>query len=81
MITGTSSLIALVSIVAVFGTPIAIVAIIAWAARGSGGKSPARDADEVRLMQELNQGLHKMESRIEALETLLLEGERKGDRS
>ena len=34
-------------------------------------------ADEAKLMQELHQGLVRMESRIEALETLLFERERK----
>jgi phage shock protein B len=36
-------------------------------------------ADDARLMQELHQGLIRMESRIDALETLLLERERKED--
>lgn len=33
-------------------------------------------ADETKLMQELHQGLVRMESRIESLETLLFERER-----
>ncbi len=41
------------------------------------GKSDGRDkeaqADEAKLMQELHQGLSRMEKRIEALETILLE--------
>jgi hypothetical protein len=31
------------------------------------------DADEARVMQEIHQGLAKLESRVESLETLLLE--------
>ena len=34
-------------------------------------------AEETRLMQELHQGLVRMEERIEALETLLLDQKRK----
>ncbi|MFM1919003.1 MAG: hypothetical protein RLZZ303_637 [Candidatus Hydrogenedentota bacterium] len=34
--------------------------------------------DESRLMQELHQGMLKMERRVETLETLLLERETKG---
>ena len=48
------------------------------------GASRAGDpADEARTMQELYQGLNRMERRVEALETLLLEQERqrKEDRS
>ncbi len=36
-------------------------------------------ADEAKLMQELHQSLLRMESRIEALETLLFERERRED--
>ena len=39
-----------------------------------------RQADEVIMVQELYHGLEKMENRIEALETILLEGTGK-DRS
>jgi phage shock protein B len=35
-------------------------------------------AEETRLMQELYQGLGRMEERVEALETLLLDRQRKG---
>jgi phage shock protein B len=35
-------------------------------------------ADETRLIQEIHQGLSNMEKRIEALETILLDRERKG---
>jgi len=46
---------------------------------GRDGKG-ANDPEEARLMQELHQGLGRMEKRIEALETLLLEPERKDRR-
>ena len=34
-------------------------------------------AEEARMIQEVYQGLSQMEKRVEALETLILEGERK----
>jgi phage shock protein B len=34
------------------------------------------DADETRLMQEIHQGLSRMEERVEALETILIDRER-----
>ena len=45
-----------------------------------GGISPKgrrSDAEEARIIQEIYEGLNRMESRVEALETLLLERERK----
>lgn len=40
-----------------------------------GGKNARRgvDPDEAKLMQEIHQGLQKMEDRVESLETLLIE--------
>lgn len=40
-----------------------------------GGKNATRgvDPDEARLMQEIHQGLQRMEERVESLETLLIE--------
>lgn len=40
-----------------------------------GGKNAKRgvDPDEARLMQEIHQGLQRMEERVESLETLLIE--------
>ena len=61
---------------------LAILAAIIWFLTkiGGGGNRQAQ-ADETRLMQELHQGLEKMEARIEALETILLETRnRKGER-
>ena len=36
-------------------------------------------ADEAQMIQELYQGLSRMEERVETLETLLLDQERKGE--
>jgi len=44
---------------------------------GISRKGPGREAEEVRLLQDLYQGLLKMEKRVEALETILLDQERK----
>ncbi|MCA9413327.1 MAG: hypothetical protein KC931_18080 [Candidatus Omnitrophica bacterium] len=40
-----------------------------------GGKNARRgvDPEEAKLMQEIHQGLQKMEDRVESLETLLIE--------
>jgi phage shock protein B len=45
---------------------------------GNGGAAPrVRNADDTKLIQEIHKGLLKMEQRIEALETIVLEsGER-----
>jgi len=44
---------------------------------GVSRKSQKLEADEAGMIQEIYQGLSKMESRVEALETLLLDRERK----
>ena len=44
---------------------------------GSSGGAPAGDENETRIIQEIYHGLTKMEDRIETLETLLVDGERK----
>lgn len=45
---------------------------------GVSRKGQAYQADETRMIQELYQGLTKMEERVDALETILLDQERKG---
>lgn len=47
--------------------------------RGRGGVSSELGAEETRLVQEIHQGLDKMDKRVEALETILAETERKKD--
>lgn len=54
----------------------AIPYMIIRAARGGGSKqSTGQAAAETRLIQEIHQGFVKMEGRVEALETLLLDDE------
>lgn len=45
---------------------------------GGGGNRSRQTDEEARLLQELHQGLGRMEERVETLETLLLERDRKG---
>ncbi len=49
------------------------VAIIKVIKGKNGDRDEAAQAEETKLMQELHQGLSRMEKRIEALETILLE--------
>lgn len=46
--------------------------------KGGGPQGRAATSDEARLAQELYQGLERLEERVESLETLLLERERRG---
>ncbi|GMU92873.1 MAG: hypothetical protein AMXMBFR4_19310 [Candidatus Hydrogenedentota bacterium] len=74
----------LIPLVAVSGIIlIVILRILVGALRiikgDAGGTSGAGQPDETRLIQDIYHGLLKMEERVEALETLLLERERKGD--
>ena len=45
---------------------------------GVSRKGQKFQAEEARMIQEIYQGLSKMEERVEALETIILESERKG---
>lgn len=63
----------------IFGLPVLVVGgfFLIWAikilTRGDAKANEARQAEETRLIQELHQGLTRMEARIEALETILLD--------
>ena len=45
---------------------------------GSSSKDPKTQADETRIIQEIYQGLARMEDRVEALETILIERKKSG---
>ena len=45
---------------------------------GISRKGRQLETNEARMIQEIHQGLSKMEERVEALETIILERERKG---
>ena len=62
----------------------AIVGVIFLVALGilkgnSRRRSNGADADEARMMQDIYHGLLKMEERVESLETLLMDRQRKGN--
>jgi phage shock protein B len=69
--------VAIVTIVflSIFGMPVLCFLIIAWVVvRLAGkGKSSRVNQDEMRIVQEVNRGLERMEKRVETLETLLLD--------
>ena len=67
-------------VMVVFGSLLLGLAIISWTVVRlmGGGRARAESAAESQLIQELYQGLHKMEQRMESLETLLLEREQRG---
>ncbi|MBN1517633.1 hypothetical protein JXA32_13805 [Candidatus Sumerlaeota bacterium] len=65
-------------ILLLFGTPLVLIVgafvIIGLIIMKSGSKKgTALSADEARIMQELHQGLSKLEKRIENLETIFIE--------
>lgn len=53
-----------------------IVIMIIRVAKGPVRKRERHDADETRIIQEIHHGLTKMNSRVEALETLVLDQDR-----
>ena len=70
-------------IMLIFGLPLIIVGgfFLIWALKIvtgiSGRNQNERQTEETKIIQELHQGLLRMEKRIEALETILLDPERK----
>ncbi len=52
-----------------------LIAVVVWAIkafRNNGAGDPVH-GDEARLMQEIYQGLNKLEDRVESLETILFD--------
>ncbi len=72
-------LIAIVAILAIFVVPvIAVLVFFLRLARGGGREGDKHTSkEEAGLIQEIYHGLSKMETRIEALETILLDRDRK----
>ncbi len=66
----------------IFGSLLAGLFIICWTIVKLVGRTDNRgtEAEEARLIQQIHQGLVKMEQRVETLETLLLEREQEGRR-
>jgi phage shock protein B len=48
---------------------------------GFSRKGQKFQADETKMIQEIYQGLSRMEERVEALETIILDRDRKGQQS
>jgi phage shock protein B len=48
--------------------------------RSGRGKKDKFHPDEGKIFQEIHHGLQRMEERVEALETLMLDREKKGER-
>jgi len=66
-------------ILVIIGLPLlcgTIVAIVAIVKGSSAAKSRRLDEDETRLLQEIHQGMAKLEKRIDALETIVIENEK-----
>ncbi|MBW1698587.1 MAG: phage-shock protein [Deltaproteobacteria bacterium] len=70
----------------VFGSAVLLLAIIAGTVlfalrilkgQGISRKDRRQMADEARMVQEIYQGMSELENRVEALETILLDGEKK----
>ena len=64
----------MIPIVAILGGVFLAALKILKGDRAGGG--PASQADDTRLIQDVYRGLQKMEDRIDALETILLDRER-----
>jgi phage shock protein B len=69
-------MIGLVAVLLIFGGPIFLIAL-AILKGGKSKKGRNMEADEARKAQEIYQGITRMEERIEALETIILEHEKK----
>lgn len=74
------------AILAAVCIPLALIVgsiALGWAAirRVGGRETRTSEADEARMIQDIYHGLMKMEERVEALETLLMDTQRKGTKS
>ena len=76
--------VAVLAVLLIFGIPLMAIAggVVLAALRilKGGGHGAAEDAEETRMIQDVYHGLRKMEARVEALETILLEKHPKGDK-
>lgn len=73
----------IVIVAIVFGSIIALAALICgtilviFKTRSNSHGHGAANSDEARLIQEIYQGLEKLEQRIESLETILMDSNKK----
>jgi phage shock protein B len=66
----------LVAVLLIFGGPVFLIAL-GILKGGKNKKGRKMEADEARRVQEIYQGITRMEERIEALETIILEHQKK----
>ena len=68
----------LLLVLMVIGGLVAVAFILLTLIRGGAdGKGGGRDSEETRMIQELHQTATRLESRIESLETLIVDREQK----
>jgi phage shock protein B len=67
----------IVIILAILAAPVAVV--IWLLTKGNGAGDTAAAAQDEQILREMNEGLQRMEDRIEALETLLGDEKPKGE--
>ncbi len=73
----------IVIVAIVFGSIIALATLICGTvliivkSRSNNCSRGATDSEEAKVIQEIYQGLEKMEERIESLETILMDGQEK----
>lgn len=70
---GITELGILVVIVLIYCAPILLLALLLRWALGGSRRSRMQEQDETRITQEIHAGLARLEQRVEALETLLLD--------
>lgn len=70
-------LIALVALFCVIALPVLALTLIVIAKILRGSRRGALEAEETALMQDIHRSLTRLESRIDALETIVLEKDRK----
>ncbi len=76
----------MLAVILVFAIPLVavmggvLIAIIKVLKRDRSAGSKRLNEEEARMMQEVYQGLEKMEQRIEALETILIDRTRKDEK-
>ena len=74
-------LMAVVILTTIFGGIALVVGVVFWGIRTirrlPGGSSRQQMEEETRIIQEMYRGLNKIEERIEALETILFEQQKR----
>ena len=74
---GWPELLVIVALLIVVAPLLAIYLIVRAAGRKNSGKGGGMSADETQIIQQIHQGLERMEKRIEAVETIVLDSSEK----